>query len=207
MKPKSPARPKARYPLWFLALPVIVYGALYFLPSLFSFYYSMTDWNGFTDKINFVGFDNFRTVFFESKNYLRALKNTIMFATSTTILKNVIGLWLALMVNSDIKSKNYLRTVFYLPVTLSPLIVGLIFSSVLHPSYGVLNVILRAIGLNGVAHSWLVDPKTAMASVIAVDVWKNVGFNMIIYIAGLQTIPKTYYEAAKIDGGSSFTIL
>ena len=198
---------KKVYPLGFLALAVIIYGVLYFLPSLFSFYYSMTDWNSFTDTINFIGLDNFRTVLFESKGYVKALTNTIWFASCTTILKNVIGLWMALMLNHEMRTKNLLRTIFYLPVTLSPLIVGLIFSSVLHPGYGVLNTFLRGIGLESLTHAWLVEKGTAMWSVIMVDVWKNVGFNMIIYIAGLQAIPSMYYEAARIDGGTSRAIL
>lgn len=191
---------KKVYPLYFLILPVAVYGLLFFLPSMFSFYYAMTDWNSYNSEIHFVGFENYKTILQDSQNYLHALGNTLFFTVGTTLLKNGLGLFLALILNERIKGKNLLRLIFYLPVTMAPLIVGLIFTSVLNPSYGLLNSILEAIGLGNLATAWLVKKNTAMASIVMVEVWKSVGFNMIIYLAGLQTISRTYFEAASIDG-------
>ena len=193
---------KKTYPLYFLLLPIAIYAALYFAPSLFSFYYAMTDWNTFSDKMNFVGFRNYRQIFAGvNRGHMVSLWNTITFAAATTALKNVLGLLLALALNSKIRSRNILRTVFYAPVTLSALVVGLIFSAVYHPDYGLLNSLLSPL-FPGIDHPWLVDRNTAMGSVIMVEVWKSTGFNMIIYLAGLQTIPAMYYEAATIDGAS-----
>lgn len=197
---------KKIYPLYFLAIPAAIYGVLYFLPSLFSFYYAMTDWNSFSDQIHFVGFDNFIQIFEDGNGYLRSLKNTLLFAFATTVLKNVFGLLLALLLNTAMKTTSILRTVFYLPVTLSALVVGLMFSSVFHPEYGLINQVLSGIGLESLTRAWLVDKSTAMFSVILVEVWKSTGFNMVIYLAGLQTVPKMYYEAATIDGAKGWQI-
>lgn len=186
--------------MYFLILPLAVYGVLFFVPSLFSFYYSMTDWNSYNETIHFIGLDNFKDIFKGGSDYLAYLKNTVTFAVATTLLKNILGLLLALLLHEGLKSKNLLRTVFYLPVTLSPLIIGLIFSSVFDANHGLLNSFLSSIGLDSWTHAWLVDLKFAMASVISVETWKYVGFNMIIYLAGLNVIPKSYYEAAAIDG-------
>ena len=194
---------KKAYPLYFLVLPAAVYGLLYFVPSLFSFYYAMTDWNAFSDGIRFVGFKNYQQIFAGvNRGYLVSLWNTVNFAAVTTVAKNALGLMLALALNGPIRTKNLLRTVFYLPVTLSALVVGLIFSAVYHPDYGLINALLRSAGFEGFDLAWLVDRSTAMGSVMAVEIWKSTGFNMIIYLAGLQTIPQIYYEAARIDGAS-----
>lgn len=198
---------KRVYPMYFLILPVAVYGLLFFVPSMFSFYYAMTDWNSYSSEIHFVGFDNYITILKDSKNYLHALGNTLFFTVGTTVLKNSLGLLLAMILNEKVKGKNILRLIFYLPVTMAPLIVGLIFTSVLNPSYGLLNSALRAIGLESITKAWLVNKHTAMASIVLVEVWKSVGFNMIIYLAGLQTIPKEYTEAARIDGAGARHVL
>lgn len=191
---------KKTYPLYFLALPVAIYAMLYFIPSLFSFYYAMTDWNTYTDKIHFVGLDNFKQIFTSTSGYLKSLENTVVFALTTTLLQNVFGLALALVLNASLKTKNALRMIFFLTVTLSPLVVGLVFSSIYHPDYGFLNTLLSSIGLGSWTQAWLVEASFAMPSVIFVEVWKFTGFNMVIYLAGLQTVPKVYTEVATIDG-------
>lgn len=195
------------YPLYFLVIPVGIYTLLYFIPSLFSFYYSMTDWNTFNDGIRFVGFDNYKTMLNDANELFKFVKNTAVFAVCTTILKNVLGLLLALILHEGLKSKNILRTLFYLPVTISPLIIGLIFSAVYDANHGIVNSVLSFIGLESWSRGWLVDLHYAMPAVISVETWKFVGFNMIIYLAGLQTISKSYYEAADIDGAGSWSKL
>ena len=105
------------------------------------------------------------------------------------------------MLNGRIRSKNVLRGIFFLPNTLSPLIIGIVFVSMLSPA-GVVNAFLRLIGLEALARSWLVDPKVVLASTIAVESWRMIGWNMVILLAGLQAIPLDYYEAAALDGAS-----
>ncbi|OPH62119.1 hypothetical protein BC351_02460 [Paenibacillus ferrarius] len=195
---------KKIYPLYFLILPVGIYTLLYFTPSLFSFYYALTDWNTYNENMRFIGLDNFRDMLKDRALYWEYISHTFEFALSTTLLKNLLGLSLALLLNEGLRTKNVLRSIFYLPVTISPLIIGLIFSSVFDSSHGLINNFLGYIGLESWKHAWLVDVKFAMLSVVSVETWKFIGFNMIIYLAGLQTISRSYYEAASIDGSSKW---
>lgn len=194
---------KKIYPWYFPAGALMLYFVLCFMPSIMGIYYSFTDWNNFTDKINFVGFANYAKVFSGTQVYMSLIKNTFIFTFFTTILKTVIGMAFALsFTNKKIKLKNFHRMVIFSPQILSYLIVGLVFKSMLHPSTGFLNNTLHNIGLDFLAQNWLGNLKFAFPAVIAVDVWKGAGYIMVVLIAGLQAISTTYYEAASIDGAS-----
>jgi raffinose/stachyose/melibiose transport system permease protein len=195
---------KHHYPFYFLILSLAIYTVLFFLPSLFSFYYALTDWNAFSDEIHFIGFDNFKDLFSADSLFVTYLTNTIIFALLTSLLKNLVGLGLALALKEGLRTRNLLRTIFFLPLTISPLIIGLIFSSIFDANHGLLNGFLSMVGLESWSNGWLIDLKYAMASVISVETWKYAGLNMIIFLAGLQTISPTYFEAASIDGANSW---
>ncbi|MFD2115298.1 carbohydrate ABC transporter permease [Paenibacillus yanchengensis] len=180
---------------------LIIFFVLFLLPSLLGFYYSLTNWNAMSDKVKFIGLANFKEIFGDASNFI-FIKNTLMYAFFTTILKVTIGLALALMLNEGIKSKGLLRTIYFLPIIISNLIVGLMFQQVLHPVHGILNTGLRSIGLGGLTQAWLENPNIVMWSTIGVEVWKSAGFVMIIFLAGLQTVSKETLEASEIDGAN-----
>lgn len=192
------------YPTWFIFGALLLYAVLYVLPSVMGIAYSFTDWSVYSQEIHFVGWQNFATVFSTDYNYTRILGNTFLFTIVTTLAKNVIGLALAVLLTKKVKLLNFHRAVMYLPCVLSALIVGMIFKSVLNPKIGLLNTALRAVGLDALAMNWLTDSKIAFNSVMAVDVWKGMGYIMTILIAGIMSIAPTYYEAAQIDGGSAW---
>ncbi len=192
------------YPTWFIFGALLLYAVLYVLPSVMGIAYSFTDWSVYSQEIHFVGWQNFATVFSTDYNYTRILGNTFLFTVVTTLAKNVIGLALAVLLTKKVKLLNFHRAVMYLPCVLSALIVGMIFKSVLNPKIGLLNTALRAVGLDALAMNWLTDSKIAFNSVMAVDVWKGMGYIMTILIAGIMSIAPTYYEAAQIDGGSAW---
>jgi raffinose/stachyose/melibiose transport system permease protein len=155
--------------------------------------------------VHFVGLDNFRTIFSSDENYLLFIQHTLFFTVNTIILKTIIGLFLAVLLNNGVRRLTHLyRVIIYLPVVLPTIVVGLIFRSILNPRTGILNGFFRAVGLDALAQPWLVDPDIAMVSVIGVDTWKGAGYIMVILLAGLQTIPQELYEAAQIDGASPF---
>ena len=196
------------YPLYFTFGALALYFIFIVLPGFMGIAYSFTDWNSYTTEVNFVGLDNFNTIFSSGANYLDYLKNTLFFTAYTIILKTILGLLLALLLNYGVRRLSHLyRVIIYIPVVLPTIVVGLIFKSILNPRYGILNEFLRAVGLGGLAQPWLVNPDIAMFSVIGVDTWKGVGYIMVILLAGLQTIPQEYYEAAEIDGASPIAIL
>lgn len=191
------------YPTWFAGGALLLYGVFVLLPALLGLGFSFTDWNAYSSNINWVGLDNFAAIFDPTSNYLSAIQNTILFTVATIALKTVIALGLALLLTSGVKRLSYLyRALIFLPAVLPILIVGVIFQSVLNPDTGLLNSTLRLIGLGGLAQQWLTDVSIAIWSVIGVDTWRGVGYIMVILIAGLQAIPRDYYEAASIDGAT-----
>ena len=166
-------------------------------------YYSLTNWNRFGSHTEFVGLDNYRSIFGGDRALWQAVKNTVVFTVVTIVTKTVLGLLLALLVSKGIRrlSTAY-RAVIYLPAILPMIAVGIVFKSILHPKTGALNTFLRFVGLDGLAQRWLTDPAIALYSIIAVDTWKGVGFIMVLLLAGIESIPQEYYEAARIDGAS-----
>lgn len=191
------------YPFYFTLGALIPYLVFVVLPGLTGILYSFTDWNSYSTEVNFVGLDNFSTLFSSDANYLGYLSNTLVFTALTIVSKTVIALFLAVLLAYGVKRFAHLyRVIIFLPVVLPMIAVGLVFRSILNPATGLLNEFLRAIGLDMLTQRWLVDPNIALFSVIGVDTWKGVGYLMVILIAGLQTIPPEFYEAAEIDGAS-----
>jgi raffinose/stachyose/melibiose transport system permease protein len=196
---------RSRYPLYFAAPALVLYGVFFIIPSVSGVVYAFTDWSSYSDEVNFVGLKNFAKLFSPNEHYLTYFSNTFIFTGVTIVLKTSLGLALALLLNEGVKRfVNIYRVMIFVPVVLPFIVVGLIFRSILNPATGLLNTFLRAIGLGALAMQWLVDPHVALYSVIAVDTWKGVGYIMIILLAGLQTIPRDCYEAAEIDGASAW---
>ncbi len=195
------------YPFYFAGGALLLYLLFFVLPSLMGIYYAFTDWNSYTTEVNFVGLENFRTIFASGsgQSYLHFIQNTVVFTVATILLKTVIALGLALLLTRGLKRLAYFhRVVMYLPAVLPMLVVSLVFKSILNPATGLLNTFLRGVGLDFLAQRWLVDVNWALPSVIGVDTWRGAGYIMVILIAGLQAIPKDYYEAAAIDGASGW---
>ena len=191
------------YPTWFAGGALLLYGVFVLLPSLLGLGFSFTDWNSYSSDIHWVGVENFAAILDPGANYLSAIQNTVLFTVATIICKTVIALGLAILLTNGVRRFSYVyRAIIFLPAVLPILVVGLIFQSVLEPESGLLNATLRMVGLGGLAQQWLTDVSLAIWSVIGVDTWRGVGYIMVILIAGLQAIPREYYEAASIDGAS-----
>lgn len=192
------------YPWYFAAGAVLIYTALSVVPGLIGIGYSFTDWSAYSTELHFVGLDNFIEVFSGDQDYLTYILNTLLFTVVTTVAKTGLGLLFALALSRNVKLKNFHRGVMYMPSVLSILIVGLVFTSILNPKTGLLNEFLRAVGLENLTQQWLTDPSVAFWSVMAVDIWRGVGYIMTILIVGILAIPNVYYEAAGIDGANGW---
>ena len=190
-------RRSSAYPYWFLIPGAAIFLVLFILPTLASFYFSLTYWDPF--EARFSGFENY-VQFFSEPFLVRGMTNTLIFAVLTSVLKTVLGLLLAVLLTSGIFGQSFLRSVVFFPVLVSTIGVGLLFQELMHPTDGAINVALSYIGLDG--PGWLTNPKLALISVALVDVWRGVGLATLIYIAGLATIGQEYYEAARIDGAT-----
>lgn len=196
---------KKMYPWYFAAGAALVYFLLCFLPGVLGIGYSFTDWNNFTDEINFVGLENYKQIFEDNSEYLKYILNTVIFTIVTTAAKTIVGLALALLLTQKfIKCKNFHRMIIFSPQVMSYLVVGLVFKSMLHPTTGFLNNFLRSIGLDTLAKNWLTDLNLVFPTVMTVDTWKGMGYIMVVVIAGLLSISPEYYEAASIDGANFF---
>ena len=194
---------KKVYPYWFLIIPLILYGVFFLLPSILGIFYSFTDWNARSmGEVSFVGLKNYIEIFTSDKNYLSGIGHTLMFTIVSNIVKLVPALFLAIMLQEGLKGKNFYRTILYLPSILPFVIIGITFKSVLNYDNGLLNGFLDMVHLGFLKQKWLSDRNVVWGSVIGVDAWRGIGYVMTIFIAGLGAIPKTYYEAAQIDGAS-----
>ncbi len=195
---------RSRYPNWFLLPVILIFGYLFVIPTLTSFYYSLTDWNINRRVITFIGLENFRELFADIK-FRATLSNTLTYSFSVTFARNFLGLFLAVLLNNArLKGRNAFRTIIFLPFVISPVVIGYLFTAIYNPADGILNQALRMIGLGALSHDWLNDPTVALFSTIMTDVWRTTGFSMVIYLAGLQAIPYDLYESAEIDGANGF---
>ncbi|MEO6012214.1 MAG: sugar ABC transporter permease [Devosia sp.] len=197
--PTASAKARNAYPNWFYLPAALIYGVLFLLPTIASLFFSLTRWTLF--EAQFIGLDNF-VQFFKEPFLVKGLVNTLVYGVVTSGLKVVLGMLLALLLTSDIIGRGYLRAVVFFPVLVSTVGVGITFTVLMHPTQGIINDTIALFGLKG--PGWLTDPRLALMSVALVDVWKGVGLATVIYIAGVVSIPQDYFEAARIDGATSW---
>lgn len=169
------------------------------VPVASSFFYALTDWNGFDPVLNFVGLANFQRLFTDDM-VVNGFLNTMVFALAVTVLQNVCGLGLAIALDIPFKGRAVLRAAFFLPAILSALVVGYSWSYILNPLFGVLNNALIALKLDFLVSDWLGSGTLALPSLIFIVIWQFMGYSMVIYLAGMQGVPKELYEASDIDG-------
>jgi len=190
--------------LWaaiFLAIPLLFYIVIVIIPLFSSFYFSLTDWNGFNAAYHFIGLDNFKKII-SDPNFSNATKNTILWMAAAILVPSVGGLVIALVLNEGIKGSSVYKSLFYLPICLSLAVVGQVWIWIYQPDWGLINTVLRAAHLDNLTLAWLANPNTALAAVILAWSWQQVGLAMVIFLAGLTSIPTELTEASQIDGAS-----
>lgn len=188
----------------FLLPAMIIYLLIIVIPSLYSLYLSFFNWNGVGKKI-FVGFKNYIDLFIRDNVFITAAKNNIIWVILTMVFTVFIALIMAIILNREFKGRVIFRGIFYFPYILSGIVVAFVWKWIYHPQLGFLNGILKAIGLNSLTHPWLSDTNIALYAVYIASLWQGVGAPMILFLAGLQTVPQDCLEAALIDGAGKFT--
>ncbi len=191
------SRRPSPYPYWFVLPAAVVFTVLFLVPTIASFWFSLTRWDLF--QAEFIGLDNYRE-FFREPFLVQGTINTLIYAIVTSVTKTVLGLLLAVLLTSGILWQGFLRSVVFFPVLVSTIGIGITFQALMHPTKGVINLGLATIGIDGPA--WLSDPTLALYSVAMIDIWKGVGLATLIYIAGLAAISPEYYEASRIEGAT-----
>ncbi|MFT3983305.1 MAG: sugar ABC transporter permease [Lachnospiraceae bacterium] len=195
---------KKIYPQWFLVLPLVLYIIFFLLPGVMGILYSFTDWSSRTsvNGLHFVGLQNYIELFTSNKDYASGIKNTLMFTVISNLVKLIPALFLAILLQEGLRGKGLYRTIFYLPSILPFVIIGLVFKSVLNYNTGLLNSLFDVLHMGFLKQKWLSDLNVVWKSIFGVDAWRGIGYVMTIFIAGLNAIPKSYYEAAQIDGAN-----
>lgn len=186
-------------------LPAFLLYMIFFIsPFIQSIYISLTDWNGVNPHKEFVGLQNYVQMLTDSLMW-QSLSHNLIWVIVGTISPIVIGLLLAVLLSSEkTKGRTIFRTIYFMPVILSPVVVGIIWGWVYNPIFGMLNKILDVIGLGTFSRGWLGDPHLALFMVLIAAIWSYFGFCLVILIAGMQNIDSELYDAANIDGANSW---
>ncbi|WP_017579912.1 carbohydrate ABC transporter permease [Nocardiopsis valliformis] len=185
-------------PWWFLLPALAFFAFVVLVPSLQGAWFAFTDWDGIARERTFVGLEQFREIL-DGRGSRTAVGNTLIIALSVTVVQNVIGLLLALGLHSAVRSRNILRVFFFAPAVITPVVAAYLWRYLYAPR-GAINAVLDAVGLGFLQQDWLGNSSIALWSVVAVIIWQFAGLSMVIFLAGLQTIPKELHEAAAVDG-------
>jgi multiple sugar transport system permease protein len=183
----------------FLAPTMILFGIFTVAAVIYAFYLSFHEWNILEPAKPFVGLDNYSRLLGDER-FGGAIVNTLYYTAASVPLTMGLGLLIALLLNNQIRARGFFRTLFYLPVVTPLVIAAIIWKWVYNGDFGLLNYYLIQLGVIDEPLLWLADPNLAMPAVIITSVWKSVGFSMVVYLAGLQSIPEDFYDAAKVDG-------
>ncbi|MEU8566807.1 sugar ABC transporter permease [Streptomyces pathocidini] len=206
---------KYRFIVGFLAAPMAIYALFVIWPFIQSIYYSFTDWTGLSPEFKMVGFKNFERLF-SDEIFWKSLQHSLLFVLLLPLVTLGLALFFAFMLNvggrhrkesaiSGVRGSSFYKIAYFFPQVLSIAIVSLLFAFAYNPNSGAINSALQAVGLDSVQPEWLGDPDLALWCVMAVLVWSTVGFFVVLFSAGMASIPKDFYEAALLDGASRVT--
>ena len=187
----------------FLAPVLLLFAVFTFFSVGYAFYLSFHQWNILEPVKPFVGLDNYRRLV-QDDRFHEAVVNTLYYTVASVPLTIGFGLFIALLLNNQIRARGLFRAFFYLPVITPLVIASIIWKWVYNGDFGLFNYYLIKLHLIDEPLLWLSDQNLAMPAVIITSVWKSVGFAMVVYLAGLQAIPEEYYDAAKIDGATGW---
>jgi len=189
--------------LMFILPSFFLYVGFIVIPSISSIHLSFTNWDGLSPRYRYIGFDNYIEIFTSSR-FLGALWRTLYLTLLVSIGKNVVALILALILDKIRIFRNFFRVCFYIPVLISGIVSGFIWLTMFNWNFGVINSMLRQLGLENLAVNWIGNPDTVIYSLAFTIIWKAAGYHMVIYLAGLQGISKDCLESATIDGANSW---
>lgn len=197
MKKSKLEKSRNRWGIVFILPQLVSLVCLGIIPIVIAFVLSFFDWNGFSSPV-FTGLQNFKEVFTDPDTAI-AIKNTLLYSVIYVPCSIVLSLGLAMLLNKA-WGKMFYRAVFFLPQIVTSVGIAVVWSWIYQPQFGILNMILKFFGIQG--KEWLRDPSTAMGAVIVMSIWWGLGYNIVLFLAGLQNVPRTYVDAAKIDGAN-----
>lgn len=189
------------YIMIFLLPALVLYLGFTILPIITTFIYSFFDYNGI-GSMTFNGLQNYLDIFTKDPYTLLAIKNSLILVVASLLIQLTLALILALIISRGVKGEKFFRTVYFIPVVISSMVIGQLWLKIFNSDYGLLNTLIRAFGNPDYNYSWLATKKTAFLTTVIPAVWQYIGYYMLIFYAGIKSISPEYYEAAKLDGAS-----
>lgn len=193
---------RKRYILGFVGPAFIIFACFGLLPILYNVYISLFRTN-LLGKETFLGFGNYKNLFHD-QFFFQALRNNLLFVLGSYVAHMVLAMLLSHLLFQKLRGAKFFQSVFFMPSVICGTAIGMLWSFIYHPNFGLVNSFLRAIGCENLAHMWLSDEKTVIPALIVVTMWQFVGYHMVIQLAGMRNIDSTLYEAASLDGASSW---
>lgn len=190
--------------LTYLAPSLIIFGVFVFFPLVFSMYLSLNKWDLISPKSIFVGLDNFERLFFHDPLFLKVLWNTTIFSVVVVLAAMALGLALAIILNKNMRGRSVYRAGIFMPYVTSAAAMAMVWLWIFDPKYGLLNDVLRIIGIPG--PEWLASVDWALPAIIIMTIWRFIGYDMLLFIGGLQGLSAEVLEAARVDGASGLTL-
>lgn len=192
----------------FLVPIVIMLGIFMFYPIVISMVRSLTNWSGMTGEYDYIGLKNYIRIFTDMPEYWRAMKVNVQYALIATTVQTVLGFFLAVMViNLRPRWQTFYKVALYLPVIIPAAAISVMWRYIYTPDYGLLNQLLRAVGLEELCRAWTADKATALGSVIVTNTWRYAGFTMVLYYVAMLDIPQEMMESAKVDGANRWNMI
>jgi ABC-type sugar transport system permease subunit len=188
----------------FVLPATLIFAIFYIIPFIWVFQLGLYEWDGILPTRTFVGLANFKEILFQDKIWWQSMLNAGYISLIALTLQNALAFSLAWACDREIRLKNFYKVIFFIPPVLSEVVVGLVWQWILDGHYGLLNGWLVQMGLPQLVKNWLSDPNTALTTVAIVHSWKGFGWGFLIFLAGLQTIPRELYEAARVDGANAW---
>ncbi len=190
----------------FVLPAIIIFSVFYIIPFIWIFHLGLYDWDGILPTKIFVGLNNFKEIIFEDPAWWQSMRNAGYITLIALTFQNALAFLLAWACDREIRMKNFYRVVFFIPPVLSEIVVGMVWRFIVNDIEGanIINRMLIAMGFPNLVHNWLSDPNTVLTTVAVVHSWKGFGWGFLIFLAGLQTIPRELYEAARVDGANAW---
>ncbi|MDD3345309.1 MAG: sugar ABC transporter permease [Candidatus Omnitrophica bacterium] len=190
----------------FILPAITIFSIFYVIPFIWVFQLGLFEWDGISFTKVFVGLQNFKEIFFQDRSWWQSMWNAGYITLIALTFQNILAFMLAWACDREIRMKNFYRVIFFIPPVLSEVVVGMAWRFIINDIDGanIINRMLMGMGLGSLAHNWLSDPNTALTTVALVHCWKGFGWGFLIFLAGLQTIPRELYEAARVDGANAW---
>ncbi|MEK4853493.1 sugar ABC transporter permease [Paenibacillus sp. FSL H7-0756] len=190
--------------VFFVGPALLFFTLIMIIPFLMGMYYSFTDWNGVSGNVSWVGFENFKSIFTNDRDFWSSFWFTVRFTVLGVILTNIVGFFLAYLLTKPLKTRNMLRTIFFMPNVIGGLLLGFIWQFIFIKGFATMGDLT---GLSFFNLPWLGDATTGFWAIVMVFIWQSSGYLMVIYIASLSNVSKEVLEAAEIDGASRMQVL